>query len=59
MPMAAGWAKACWAFAFVDGTEVGGLDVAEGVELGDSVLIAIGVAVIEGGHARFLHNWLG
>jgi len=28
MAMAAGWAKACWAFTFVDGAEVGGLDIA-------------------------------
>jgi len=59
MAMTAGLAKACWALTLIDGAEVGGLDIAEGIELGDSVLIAIGVAVIESGHVRFLRIHLG
>jgi len=50
--VAAGWSKACWAFTFVNGTEIGGLNIAEGVELRDAILIPIGVAVIEGSHRK-------
>jgi len=51
VPMPTGWAKASGAFTFIDGAEIGGLYIAEGIELGYSILIAIGVAVIESGHS--------